>query len=209
MDAFGSLPLSAILSFALASLLIELTPGPNMTYLALVAASQGRRAGFAAVAGVALGLGAIGLAAAYGVAQLVSASDLAYELLRWAGILYLLYLAWDGWRGEGDVVRAPTDVNRRYFVRGLTTNLLNPKAAVFYVAVLPTFLVPGGSVLAQSLLLTAIYVAVATLVHAGIVALAGSLAAFLSEPARERVARRILAALLALVALWFGWSTAR
>ena len=62
-----------LLSFTLASLLIELTPGPNMTYLALVAAAEGRRAGFAAVAGVALGLAVIGLAAALGVAELVPA----------------------------------------------------------------------------------------------------------------------------------------
>lgn len=125
--------LPTVLSFAFASLIIELTPGPNMTYLALVAASDGRRAGFATVAGVALGLATIGLAAAFGVAQLVSASPIAYEILRWAGVLFLLYLAWDGWRGEGDVVAVASNSDGRYFRRGLITNLLNPKAAVFYV----------------------------------------------------------------------------
>lgn len=207
MDQLLAVPLPTLLSFALASFLIELTPGPNMTYLALVAASEGRRAGFATVAGVALGLAVIGLAAAFGVAELVAASPLAYEALRWAGVAFLLYLAWDGWRGGGDVVASGG--GGRHFTRGLVTNLLNPKAAVFYVAVLPTFIDPGRPLLAQTVALTAVYVAVATIVHAAIVVLAGALEPLLNDPARERVARRFLSALLALVALWFGWSTAR
>ncbi|HMO08654.1 MAG TPA: LysE family transporter, partial [Paracoccaceae bacterium] len=71
--------------FALASLLSELVPGPNMGYLALVAAAEGRRAGLAAVGGVALGLAGLGLAAAFGIAALVAASPAAYGLLRWGG----------------------------------------------------------------------------------------------------------------------------
>jgi threonine/homoserine/homoserine lactone efflux protein len=203
------LPVATLLSFALASFLIELTPGPNMTYLALVSASEGRRAGFATVAGVALGLGLIGLAAAFGVAQLISASPIAYEALRWAGVAFLLYLAWDGWRGGGDVVAAKDGTERRYFMRGLVTNILNPKAAVFYVAVLPTFVDAKLPALAQTVVLTLVYVAVATTVHAAIVTLAGALEPLLNDPRRERIARRTLSVLLALVALWFGWSTAR
>ena len=203
---FVSLPV--LLSFGLASLLIELTPGPNMTYLALVAASEGRRAGFATVGGVALGLAAIGLAAAFGVAELVSASPLAYETLRWAGVAFLLYLAWDGWRQEAGAVMTE-ESSGRYFTRGLVTNILNPKAAVFYIAVLPTFLDPARPALPQTLALTTVYVGVATIVHAAIVVLAGTLEPVLNDPRRERIARRVLSALLALVALWFGWSTAR
>jgi len=201
--------LPTALSFAFASLIIELTPGPNMTYLALVAASDGRRAGFATVAGVALGLATLGLAAAFGVAQLISASPIAYETLRWAGVLFLLYLAWDGWRGEGDVVAVASNSDGRYFRRGLITNLLNPKAAVFYVAVLPTFIDAARPMLAQTVTFTLVYVAVATLVHAAIVILAGALEPVLNDPRRERAARRALSILLAMVAVWFGWSTAR
>lgn len=200
--------LPTLLSFTLASFLIELTPGPNMTYLALVAASNGRRAGFATVAGVALGLGIVGLVAAFGVAEIIQASTLLYEGLRWAGVLFLLYLAWEGWTTGTDVAAASQD-HGRYFRRGLTTNLLNPKAAVFYVAVLPTFIDAAKPLLSQTLTLTAAYVAVATAVHAAIVVLAGALEPFLNDPRRERFARRVLSALLAAVALWFGWSTAR
>ena len=198
-----------LLSFALASLLIELTPGPNMTYLALVAAAQGRRAGFATVAGVALGLAIVGALAATGVAELIRASTLAYEVLRWAGVAFLLYLAWEGWHEGTDVVGSPAASDGRHFRRGLTTNLLNPKAAVFYVAVLPGFVDPARPALAQTLVLTAIYVAVATAIHLAIVAAAGALTQLLTDPRRERLVRRALSLLLAAVAIWFGWSTAR
>lgn len=179
-----------------------------MAWLAIVAATEGRRPGYAAVAGVALGLGLVGLAAALGVAALVTASEPAYQTLRWAGVVYLLWLAWDGWRGGGDGGAGPLGVSWwRYFRRGLVTNLLNPKAAVFYIAVLPTFLPQVGAALHDTLILSAIYVAVATGIHAAIVTAAGAARAVFEEPARERILRRTLSALLALVALWFGWKT--
>ncbi|MEZ5799562.1 MAG: LysE family translocator [Nitratireductor sp.] len=119
-----------------------MTPGPNMTYLAIVAAGEGRRYGFMSVAGVALGLGLIGIAAALGITAVLQNSVLAWEILRWAGVLYLLWLAWEGWRGDNETVVGNHGQNRGWlhFRRGLVTNLLNPKAAIFYVAVLPAFL---------------------------------------------------------------------
>ena len=208
MNTAVPLASASLASFALTSLLIELTPGPNMTYLALVAARDGRRSGFATVAGVTLGLAVIGLVAAFGVAELVQSSRVLYESLRWAGVLFLLYLAWEGWRTGTDVVASDGSSRGRYFMRGLVTNLLNPKAAVFYVAVLPTFIDTSKPVLTQTVALTVIYVLVATLIHSAIVVLAGTLEPFLNDPRRERIARRVLSALLACVAIWFGWSTA-
>lgn len=122
-------------AFALTSLLIECTPGPNMAYLAILSSTSGRRAGFAAVGGIALGLLIVGLAAALGLAAVISSSRLDYEMLRWAGFAYLLWLAWDGWQ-KVDVETSPVrtaseEGGTTFFVRGLITNLLNPKAAVF------------------------------------------------------------------------------
>ena len=200
-----------IAAFALASFLIELTPGPNMTYLALVAAGQGRRAGLATVVGVALGLAVVGVAGALGATAAITASETAYNLLRWSGVAFLLYLAWDGWRGE-EMVEGDTahHGNGKHFLRGLMTNLLNPKAAVFYVTVLPTFVdASAGSVLLHTLALTGVYVAVATAIHLVIVLAAGSVAPLLTDPAREKIARRVLSLLLAGVAVWFAVKTGR
>lgn len=205
MGLDGLLPQSAA-AFALASLIIELTPGPNMTWLVLVAAEEGRRKAFPAVAGVGLGLAIVGAVAAVGVAEIVRSSTLAYEVLRWAGIAFLFWLAFDAWRGDG---AKETGRRRNYFLRGLLSNLLNPKAFIFYVSVLPTFVDPAGDLLVETLSLTAIYVVIATAVHAGLVVAAGALQPLVNRPDIECRVRRALALLLALVAVWFAFSTAR
>ncbi len=201
---------TALGAFALASALIELTPGPNMAWLVLVTLAEGRRPGLAAVCGVALGLALVGGGAALGLAAVVAASPFLWTVLRWCGIAFLLWLAWDGWRGADGTADLPHRVGPlAAFRRGLVTNLLNPKAALFFVAVLPGFVDGAAAALPQALLLTAVYVAVATAIHAGLVLLAGAVRPLVLQPARERAVRRALSLLLALVALWFAWSTAR
>jgi threonine/homoserine/homoserine lactone efflux protein len=206
MMEIGGISGLTLVSFLATSLVIEMTPGPNMTYLALVSAIDGRRAGFMTVGGVTLGLAIIGAIAAFGVAEAIQASDILYGILRWAGVLFLLYLAWDSWKSSA--VATATEGEGRYFARGLFTNLLNPKAGVFYIAVLPTFIAPHLPSVPQAMILTAIYVCVGAVVHSTIVMLAGSLEPVLNDPRRETIVRRILSALLALVALWFAWTTA-
>jgi hypothetical protein len=135
--------LNPVLAFALTALVIEITPGPNMTYLAALSLSSGTRTGFAAVAGIALGLLTYGVIAAVGLAALIDNSPVLYGLLRWGGVGYLLWLAWESWSSERETSPDETDGNIDppwlAFRRGLITNLLNPKAAVFYVAVASRF----------------------------------------------------------------------
>ena len=203
--------LAAYLSFIMTCLIIEATPGPNMAYLAVLSASNGRRAGFAATLGIALGLLVIGLAAALGVAALISNSHLAYQLLRWGGVGYLLWLAWDGWKEEPETSPGKTDgaPNAKFFRRGLIVNLLNPKAAVFYVAILPGFIASSSSAVFQAVTLTITYVIVATAMHSIIVALAGTAQKFLEDRKRRLIARRVLSIVLAGIAFWFGLTTGR
>lgn len=198
-----------VLEFALASLLIELTPGPNMAYLATLALAEGRRTGLAAVAGVMLGLAGIGLASMFGLATLIQTVPVAHDGLRYGGAAFLLYLAWEAWRGAGEESGSGSGASQA-FRRALVTNLLNPKAAAFYVLVLPLFLTPeAGAVTGQTLLLVLIYVIVATAVHAMIVLFAAALRPYLVEGPRERLVRRLLAVSIALVAVWFFWGTRR
>jgi threonine/homoserine/homoserine lactone efflux protein len=210
MDLTSGLAAASLWGFILTSVLVEITPGPNMVYLAVVAATDGRKPGYAAVAGVALGLAIVGIVAAMGLAAAVTASPVLYQILRWAGALYLLWLAWDGWRGAGEAVEH-ADLGSSlttYFGRGLVTNLLNPKAAAFYIAVLPGFVSAGDTALTQTLILSAVYVLVATAIHAAIVTAAGSVKTLLDQPRRNLIVRRVLSVALALVAVWFVWKTA-
>jgi threonine/homoserine/homoserine lactone efflux protein len=199
---------AALFSFAIASLLIELTPGPNMTYLAILAAARGRAPGLAAVSGVALGLVLLGLLAVFGLGALVLEQAWLYQSLRWAGIVYLLYLAWEAWSDSRKPIGtlSPDGNNWRYFRRGLITNLLNPKAALFYITVMPSFLATTS--VGEVLLFAAVYVGVATGVHAGVVLLAGTVQPVLTIPAWRRTMGAIFALLLIGVALWVARSTA-
>lgn len=201
----------AIGAFLLTALVIELTPGPNMAYLALVSALEGRRAGLSATAGVAIGLLVIGLAAALGLAALINTSPLAFAILRWGGAAFLVWLAIEAWRGGGEVSpeRAVlTDGEAvRHFRRGLVINLLNPKAGLFFVAVLPGFVTPGADLVGQTVLLTLLYVALATGIHLFIVFSAGTTHQWFQDPARQQNTRRVFAVLLAAVAAWFIFST--
>jgi threonine/homoserine/homoserine lactone efflux protein len=194
-----------ITEFIIAATLAEITPGPNMGYLAALAIAQGRRAGLAAVAGVTLGLTLLGIAAAFGAGLVTQTYPALGEALRWAGVAYLLWLAWEAWRGEEDI---PDGEFAPSFRRGLIVNLLNPKAGLFYVAVLPAFLGRTEPGIAALLILTAIYVLIATLVHAGVVIGAAGLRERLADEASVTRIRRAAALLLALVALWLAWETA-
>lgn len=197
-------------SFLLTALVIELTPGPNMVWLALVSAAHGRITGLAATAGISLGLVIIAGLVAAGLGQMAYWSPWSFALLRYAGAGYLLWLAWDAWRSSNRPARpalAPQANLARYFRHGLVINLLNAKAGLFFIIVLPRFIDGGSPVLGQTLTLSALYVLLATAIHLAIVALSGQLHDWLMVPGRERRVRRIFAVLLAGIALWFLWSS--
>lgn len=201
---------SNFLPFLLTAILIELTPGPNMAWIALTGASVGKRAALAATAGIALGLAVVGMAAAFGLAELAQASPYLFALLRYAGAAYLLWLAWKAWQGKGDV--SPEHAhngNVRWFRHGLFLNLLNPKAALFFVAVLPNYVDSTEPVMPQTLLLSATYVAVATFVHLMLALLAGQAHGWCERGRNAIILRKRCALLIAAVAFWFLASTAR
>lgn len=196
--------LASYLGFIGTSLVIEATPGPNMGYLAVLAASEGRKPGFAAVAGVALGLLLVGMAALGGLAVLVAEWPMVYMGLGWLGILYMVGLAWEAWQAQGAGDEAPGQSMRRYFRRGLVTNILNPKAFIFYIGIMPQF-VDGMHVDADSLLLVLSYVAVATIVHGGIVMMTSTLRPYLQSGDKMRKVNRVFGILLLAIAAWLAY----
>jgi threonine/homoserine/homoserine lactone efflux protein len=197
------------LAFVVTCFAIELTPGPNMAYLAVITIDRGRRAGFAAVFGVAIGLLVVGLAAALGLAAIIANARWLYEALRWGGVIYLLWLAWEGWQGQenspGKADVAAQDST--FFLRGLITNLLNPKAALFYIAILPTFVDDSRGLLGQTVMLSVVYVAIATVIHCAIVLLGVAARPWLDDPRRSGIIRRSFSVLLVAIAVWLFLST--
>ncbi len=194
-------------SFVVASILIELTPGPNMTWLAVLGASRGRMVALAAVAGICLGLAIAGVVAGIGLTTILTHSPVLFQALRWLGTLYLFYLAWDAWRDADDVQAISNEDAARAFQQGLITNILNPKAYLFYAAMLPQFISGSMSLTTEIATLTAVYVAIATAIHAGIALLSGSLAEFLKSSPNAVIIRKVLAILIAIAAVWFFYST--
>lgn len=198
---------SNLLAFALISLGMVLTPGPNMIYLISRSICQGRGAGLISLAGVAMGFVFYMLCAALGITALVMAVPFAYDALRIGGALYLLYLAWQALRPGGrspfQVRDLPADSPRRLFMMGFLTNLLNPKIAVMYLSLMPQFIEPGhGSVLAQSLVLGGTQIAISVTVNALIALMAGSIAVFLAgRPVWQQVQRWLMGTVLAALAL--------
>ena len=195
------------IAFALVALGMVLTPGPNMVYLVSRSISQGPAAGLTSLGGVAVGFVFYMLCAAFGITALVVAVPYAYDALRIAGALYLAYLAWQAVRPGGhspfQVRQLPKDGPRKLFVMGLVTNLLNPKAAVLYLSLLPQFIDPKlGHVLGQSLALGFTQIAISLSVNAMIALAAGSIALFLTRrPAWAVVQRWLMATVLAGLAV--------
>ncbi len=208
-----SLPLdpAIIAPFLMAMVLVELTPGPNMGWLALVTLARGRTAGLAAVAGITVGLAAWMTAALLGLGRFVLAYPAVHEVIRWAGVGFLLWLAWEAWRGDGTADQAEPEATRRaLFLRGMVGNLLNPKAAVFYVALLPTFIRPGyAAPLTQALILGGLHLTIAVVVHGLVVFSAAGAGCALTERMEGPRARAAMAAGLVLIAVWMAWQTQR
>ncbi|KAB2923331.1 MAG: LysE family translocator [Dechloromonas sp.] len=191
------LPISDLLLFAGAALLMVLTPGPNMIYLISRSISQGRKAGLISLFGVIAGFLVHMLAAAIGISALFLAIPLAYEVLKWAGAAYLLYLAWQavkpGAQSPFEARSLAIDPPARLFFMGFLTNVLNPKIAVFYLSIFPQFVSPAhGSLFLQSITLGFTQIAVSFTVNLAIVVSAGSLAAWFGRNPRWLAVQRYI-----------------
>jgi threonine/homoserine/homoserine lactone efflux protein len=207
--------ISTLLAFALVCLGMVLTPGPNMIYLISRSITQGPAAGIVSLGGVALGFLFYMFCAAFGITALLLAVPYAYDALRLAGAAYLLWLAWQavkpGGRSPFQVRKLAVDSPQKLFAMGLVTNLLNPKIAMLYLALLPQFIEPAqGSVLVQSLILGSIQTAISVSVNAVIALSAGAITLFLStRPSWLLIQRYLMGTVLAGLAVRMALETRR
>lgn len=189
--------LATLAIFTAACLALTATPGPDMMLIASRSVSQGRVAGFASLAGIQVGTYGHALAAACGLSQLFLVVPLAYDIIRYAGAAYLLYLAWQAFRATGKafapVADAPRHSAARMFRQGLVINLLNPKMALFVLALFPQFLRPeAGSVVVQILVLATVLNLVGLLVNGLVILTASRVGLALAGHGRFRRASQIL-----------------
>ena len=184
-----------------------------MAYLATLTLDRGRAAGLLAVVGVAAGLSVHAIVAALGLGALIGKAPSIYEVLRWFGVAYLVFLAWEGWQPDRENSPGYADAaSGSLFWRGFLSNVFNPKSIMFFVSVVPGFVRddsrdPGLAV--QIALFGVVYVAIATFIHASIVVLASRLRTWLVTGARQATIRRVLSFALLLVAAWLAWTTRR
>ncbi|ATQ42997.1 LysE family translocator [Caulobacter mirabilis] len=196
-----------LIAFALVCLAMALTPGPNMLYLIGRSISQGRAAALVSLIGVAAGFVVYLVSAALGITALLMAAPLAYDVLRFGGAIYLLWLAWQairpGGAGPFQVRDLPRDSPTKLVAMGFLTNLLNPKAAMLYLSLLPQFIDPArGDVLSQSLILGGSQIVISLSVNASIALAAGTIAGFLAgRPAFVVVQRWLMATVLGGLAI--------
>ena len=197
------LSLESLAAFSVLALGLVLTPGPNMMYLLSRTLTQGRMAGLISYLGVATASAVYLAFAALGLTGLLLAIPFAYDALRLAGAAYLAYLAWTNFVGRSPSNRGiealPIDGRRRLFVMGLATNLLNPKQALFYLALLPQFIDPArGSTVLQFLMLGGIQIAISAVGNGVIMFVASSATgAFRASPRWFRAQRLIMGTVLA------------
>ncbi len=196
-----------LLVFAALSLGLAVTPGPNMLYLVSRSLAQGTRAGMVSLVGCQAGSFAIMICAAAGITAALLAIPYAWDVLRLGGAAYLAFLAWQCLRPGGQPIFSPRPMPQepaaRLFGVGFATAALNPKVALFYMAVLPPFLDPSrGHVFAQAALLGFVQIAICALWDAVLVFGAAGTARFLStKPLWMAVQRWVLGAALGLLAV--------
>ncbi len=164
--------------FFTAALLLNLAPGPDLLFVLSRTLSGGRRVGLAAACGVCSGALVHVSAAALGLSAILATSALAFSLVKYVGAAYLLYLGFQALRSAGDglpqeLARAPRCSAWQAYRQGILVDILNPKAAIFFMAFLPQFVRPDqGAVALQLFGLGLLVVLVAIMVEGGFVLLA-------------------------------------
>ena len=189
--------------FLAAAVMLAITPGPGIFYVLARSIKGGRREGYASAAGTAVGGLFHVVAAALGISALLAASAAAFAVVKYAGAAYLVYL---GVRALLSREQPPAldgaarRESRRAFYQGVTTEVLNPKTALFFLAFIPQFVNPKGTVVLEFVLLGSISVLLNSSVDLVVATLAGPIGAQLKRRAKLRRAQRLFSG-VSLIAL--------
>ena len=177
-----------LILFFLASLLLALAPGPDNLFVLAQSAQHGRKTGLTVTTGLCTGLLIHTSAVALGVAAIFQASELAFNLLKYIGAAYLLYLAWQAFHAKQAAISLSGNTTTgfgRLYRRGIIMNVTNPKVSIFFLAYLPQFTDPGqGSLILQMFMLGFIFIMATILIFGSISLVAGAIGEYLRQSSR-------------------------
>jgi threonine/homoserine/homoserine lactone efflux protein len=200
---------AAFLTFLIAALALNIAPGPDMLYVIGRSVGQGRRAGIVSSLGVFVGCWVHILAAAFGIAALLRSSPMAFNVVRYAGAAYLIYLGIRLLAQKTNLVSQPLKAESltSIFRQGAITNILNPKVAIFFLAFLPQFIdAHRGSVALQIVLLGLIFNVGGTLVNLAVAYAGGTLGESLRRnQSIARLQRRFTGLIFVGLGLRLAW----
>jgi len=205
-----TMALDLYLAYLLACLLIAIVPGPTVTVIVANSLKHGTRAGLANVAGTQVGLGVMMVTLIVGLSSVIAAMGWLFDVLRYAGAAYLVWLGWKLLR-RPDAISATEKVQvprGGFFLQGFLVMMANPKALLFFGAFIPQFIDPKGHYVAQIALLGATAMVVALVSDGAYAVLTGRAGAWLSRR-RVRAVSRLSGACLIAGGVWLAFTRAR
>ncbi|HWO97099.1 MAG TPA: LysE family translocator [Bacillus sp. (in: firmicutes)] len=166
-------------SFIIVAVVLTLSPGPDILFVMAQSMSNGKRAGMATALGLCSGITVHTMAAALGISAVLYQSNTAFQIVKYAGALYLLYMAWQAFK-EGNAPLAADGVEKRsmssLYRKGILMNILNPKVSLFFLALLPQFVsTKAGSPVLQMVILGLVFMIQAVVIFTLVAMFAGSI----------------------------------
>jgi threonine/homoserine/homoserine lactone efflux protein len=200
------IPIESLTTFVIASVLLALVPGPDNIFVLTQSSVNGHKAGLLVTLGLCTGLIFHTTAVALGITALLKTSYVAFTVLKIAGAMYLLYLAWRAFHASSEEINTGQSrevAGIKYYLRGVIMNVTNPKVSIFFLAFLPQFADPSrGPVIQQIFFLGMVFILVTLLVFGGIALLAGAVGAWLTNtPRAQTMMNRIAGAVFVAMAL--------
>ncbi len=198
---------ATLLTFTIAAIALAVTPGPDMLLVMTRSLAQGRIAGLITLGGITLGCYVHGLVAGLSLSGAILIAPVIFDLIRWCGAAYLVWLAIGAFRGTAGVVLPRENASKLsvgpLFRQGLLTNIFNPKVALFFLALFPQFMQPNpDTIVIQALILACVLSTCGFIVNGGIALVAGRFGEFLStRPGFVRWQNRLLGGVFAALAV--------
>lgn len=195
--------LDSLIAFSLAAALLTMTPGLDTALILRTAASEGRKQAWHAALGINTGCFLWGVMIAFGLGALLATSELAYSILKWCGALYLCWLGLQlilKPRNQFNLSVDSQDHSSNWYLRGVFSNLLNPKTGVFYISFLPQFIPANHSPVTWTFILVSIHIVMSTIWSIGLIVMTHKAAQLLKMPSFTKWMDRITGGVFLLFA---------